>query len=1308
MVSAAESEVAPHLPRSDGKPWPRNPRNMPKLPLGKDLPQSASRSSPSSTLPERFDTGMWSSTSAPRAPGSRPGTGASVGGARVPPRQRLGDALQREEAISPRKALASAGSSRTAALTCDIGPLLAIARRNVSAPPTAASNETQRSETFARLATPRTRGTTSERTTRRALAQEFEEYAQQATRDLVPSAPVPERYGPAAFGDIWHTAGEDGYRSAVFHATVRCRELMQSTGSVEIIMGPDGQEQAVFKGLSKNAGPELVRLHAACFLFEELCTVSSPLQDTLRFLLREFCHCIFDSFLPGSDILLLTPFFSIAYQSRQDSSSTQQRAEQAETARDVKGKECAELKRQVEELKAMVQREKDLNREQRESYESLKDERNGLREKLSELQESADLRADELRELSSEFAMLQGSSFQTRRDLELIRKEANATAKESKDQQSTISTLQHKLDDLHDSLAVMHDSDTNEAVPAPDVKPPVELSHELEQEVAIRRKDFQRRKLTPMLPPGEDKRGVDTKRLLKVPVADGGSQMVMKASTEEERGLVELGTSSAIKGQSTVVLVSRAVFATLSIAMGLPRPPDFTCFGAKDDDDIVAEVQAEVQTLARDHRSLLEMFRKLRVELKETLRLIPEWNVDELRGVLRSVLVFDNEEANLVPLPAVGKDTLIGLGEGEEVPPFLRYHGVLRLRVMDNDEVKRCAQEVWLTKTQTALEAVAQGLPSVSLVEFFSVVYIPGREKDRTAQMEFSYNFLHALREKTSLFIDEDDLPQDFGPALEDEGNAGDGGGRGKSKNLHFNPSVHFHTGAEVLYRGLLGELHEDAYHDQSAMLVCLIITLISLSERFLPCHWIPPSSCVDGVGIDENNEWPAVYGLAELSAVFRVFFPAKPREHLSALKQILLAYKIGDDDDCEDSLSRIATVEDDIEDSRKISFEDTRTQTKMIQLSKQSTGSMLKPPGGGTNPASKVRPGGSPTPSLAPSEDKAKGKSKIKKPPMVDVGRVFGVELRQGMIAEKENFLTDLIGRPSPLVQEIRRQHLCECFMFVDRLHKAFRVFTHYKVGEAGGAGREDGSANVTVRQAEAALLAADQYLTEDQKYVYLLRGFGRRLPDAPTAETSAEGLIGGKRALLKKMSSRVAEQSFGVEFGEDSPRSEMEADPAPDSPTSVTSQAFHRTTIHRAAQVYKLRSLLKERVAQLIEGNTTVATDVFIKRLATTGVTKSARAWQPDITPADIVQEAGLVTMRPQTATAPLEEFIQPPSDDIGRAVRRPTVDERGVESPVEEMTSGALGTYRKHVEHGRDVMELGVGYPALVMSYWLSTGL
>ena len=60
--------------------------------------------------------------------------------------------------------------------------------------------------------------------------------------------------------------------------------------------------------------PELVRLHTTCLLFDALCGVESPLQDTLRFILRELSRCLFKDFRPGDDVLSLTPFYVLALQ----------------------------------------------------------------------------------------------------------------------------------------------------------------------------------------------------------------------------------------------------------------------------------------------------------------------------------------------------------------------------------------------------------------------------------------------------------------------------------------------------------------------------------------------------------------------------------------------------------------------------------------------------------------------------------------------------------------------------------------------------------------------------------------------------------------------------------------------------------------------------------------------------------------------------------------------------------------------------------------------------------------------------------
>eukprot|EP00913_Durusdinium_trenchii_P017972 g16890.t1 len=65
---------------------------------------------------------------------------------------------------------------------------------------------------MARLATPKEPGA-SERTQRRAVSREYAAYAKDAAAQLLPQvARSEENY------DLWHTAGEDGYKSAIFHA----------------------------------------------------------------------------------------------------------------------------------------------------------------------------------------------------------------------------------------------------------------------------------------------------------------------------------------------------------------------------------------------------------------------------------------------------------------------------------------------------------------------------------------------------------------------------------------------------------------------------------------------------------------------------------------------------------------------------------------------------------------------------------------------------------------------------------------------------------------------------------------------------------------------------------------------------------------------------------------------------------------------------------------------------------------------------------------------------------------------------------
>eukprot|EP00434_Breviolum_minutum_P041191 symbB.v1.2.036638.t1/scaffold5216.1/size29738/2 len=73
-----------------------------------------------------------------------------------------------------------------------------------------------RTQALARLATPKEPGA-SERTQRRALSREYAAYAKEAAAALLPDVAATSD----GFHDVWHTSGDDGYKSAIFHAAVR-------------------------------------------------------------------------------------------------------------------------------------------------------------------------------------------------------------------------------------------------------------------------------------------------------------------------------------------------------------------------------------------------------------------------------------------------------------------------------------------------------------------------------------------------------------------------------------------------------------------------------------------------------------------------------------------------------------------------------------------------------------------------------------------------------------------------------------------------------------------------------------------------------------------------------------------------------------------------------------------------------------------------------------------------------------------------------------------------------------------------------
>jgi hypothetical protein len=533
----------------------------------------------------------------------------------------------------------------------------------------------------------------------------------------------------------------------------------------------------------------------------------------------------------------------------------------------------------------------------------------------------------------------------------------------------------------------------------------------------------------------------------------------------------------------------------------------------------------------------------------------------------------------------------------------------------------------------------------------------------------------------------------DAGAATPAGGNAG-----AATTEAAANPAA-FQAPAEVLYRGLLGELHEDAYHDQTAMLAALLHALISLGERLTPAHHLHPP------GGDGERK---LVGLAELSAVLRLFFPTKPREHLNSVKRLLADFVKRPDKGSKAGGSAGTVPPADEHKALSTPKKSAADSSPQRTVSSRGLGSTPSPESRKNSRREGPLP---PTPlQLAqktqgrlhiPDEEPEAEEVEVKQDhdttPTVDLEEAFGVKLPPiGMTTDKEvraRFLHDLVNSDSPLVIELRRQHIIESMAFLERIQKSLRL-----------AGLEGGTV-ISVKQADAALQKVDKNFTEDQRRFYLLRGFGRRLPDIPPVKDKqdaavTEAVMASSRALTELRAKKTIKATDVNIKGVGAAMSKL---------------LVKEEMCAQAVRVQKIRKLLKERATSLSDEGATCAVDDFVKRVAATGVVKGARMWQVDIKLDDAVQEVGLINVRSLTATAPLEHFISP-----GKA--RPDVDEPSAPPRNAVRTSGAfagaVGTverqknrlgrlewYQNHVEAGRDIQEVSVGFPGIALSWWVA---
>merc|ERR1719161_177401 len=547
--------------------------------------------------------------------------------------------------------------------------------------------------------------------------------------------------------------------------------------------------------------------------------------------------------------------------------------------------------------------------------------------------------------------------------------------------------------------------------------------------------------------------------------------------------------------------------------------------------------------------------------------------------------------------------------------------------------------------------------------EFLSESYLPSIDKRKSAQMEFIYNFLLAVRRQTTLgevqstggsssnvknrrqslmqqkerekqekqHKEQVDKPethqkdQEKSPASPDD--------QDQEKPTGYNePQVDFMNECELLYRGLHGDLHEDIFHDQTAMIVAYYKCLCSMWDRLHPLE-------------SYESDGPT-FSLAEFSATQRAFFRGKPREHMNSLKK-LLSTSIQDASKDDPGAADKKPWERRLEIHTLFGLQGTEAgHDDHSQEGHEgiTNGHHFKQP---KNPEDSDDVDVVSTSITANSVPVGASQTTVRRLSNEDIWQV-------------------ILSKPSTFVQELRRQHFVECLSFFDRLRKALHqvAIKELETKQSKKKNKEEekdqedekekddkredpslASAQITPKHVLEALRLADHHLTDDQKSIYLVRGFGRRLPDMHGKQT----------------------------------RSSIDHDKG---------DHFHvsKDLIRKAAALEKGLKLLREYSKEIQEGLSTVAVDTFLRNLGSSGVIKPARLWTPSMSVKEIIEGSGLDQERSKTAGATLEEFYM----------------EHPEENDEAEADTGAVDNQFKEVS---EIHEVSVGYPHLSLAHWIS---
>eukprot|EP00743_Colponemidia_sp_Colp-15_P006437 GILK01006927.1.p1 GENE.GILK01006927.1~~GILK01006927.1.p1 ORF type:complete len:1058 (+),score=172.30 GILK01006927.1:141-3314(+) len=603
---------------------------------------------------------------------------------------------------------------------------------------------------------------------------------------------VSPRMRLASFTDSYKDAAETGYRSVLIHLGIKLNELNTTAGfGLHRTITECDTESESDRG--SELLPDVLRARACVQILDELCCVPTPFQSTLIQLREMLLACVFENFHEDPSNY------------NTDASSVRM----TEVVYDTLIPYFVRVGASVHDMSE----QKSL----RESFQL----------RTAELeQENASLRfllAEETRRYESMRALVSDYNEQTFKNLKQIRN--HHLTNENARLRKAFEKVCEEVNDLNLECAelregrIIHDTQMNE-LKADCQKSKEELAKAVEDLGLLKIKmdrDMVSKSEVQWLQSDLDKfkQRYAEERKLRL-TTRFGLHWLWKVRAKLHGGAApqrEVNLSKVRADWATCMRIAKLL-------------PEFNAYGRESTSELLSDLCQKVSATIDDLNETHAKNEELSRTLDYVKSLIPVWNRDELPPEL--VDDDDIPKTKDADGNTVINGQFVGLGNGTEVPSYLRVQGLVRTRVISKREVEETIKEFWREKTaadQYQLTKARTGVRARHEVNEFFYQFLKKRFGVQSALSEFAYNFIDGL------------------------------------ERYRWDPDC------EMFLLIIKHELHEDVLHDQEAMLEAFKALMIKLDLG------------------DEGKKTNLIKKAVFVKAL-RLFFPIKRDEDYNALKQ--------------------------------------------------------------------------------------------------------------------------------------------------------------------------------------------------------------------------------------------------------------------------------------------------------------------------------------------------------------------------------------------------------------------------------------